>query len=371
MKPLLGLSIFPQLSFLNTCLSLFEQEKVEVLEWSFDHCHYENRPEWFNLLLKDYSEAGRLLAHGVHYSAFTAQMNELHDEWLALWEQEQQQLKYVHVSEHIGYKSQLKQNTGFPLPLDYHLVDVHDFGHQVMALQSASKIPLGFEILALSLSYQQVIEQAKFVTGLCQKFNTFIVLDLHNLYCQAFNFNLEIDALIALYPIEYIREIHISGGSFSYGDLADKQVRRDTHDGAIPKALFKVLQDWLPRFKHCQYIIFEQLPESLKTTQTQQQFISDYDQLMRIRDQFSVEALELPNKLLHVENHSLPTQVELSNNRETLFEEQYLLANALMQVKTPQDLQVMTFKYFNHQDWSLAMIETAIKLSQSWNSVNE
>lgn len=91
---------------------------------------------------------------------------------------------------------------------------------------------------------------------------------------------------------------------------------------------------------------------------------------MRVRDQFSVEALEQPNKLLHAENRSLPPH-ELFNDRETLFEEQYLLANALMQVKTPQDLQVMTFKYFNHQDWSLAMIETAIKLSQRWNSVNE
>lgn len=364
-KPLLGLAIFPQTHFFEMCLPLFEHENVEVLEWSFDHCHYAKRPEWFHLLLKDYSEAGRLLAHGVHYSAFAGKMTDDHHLWLELWKMEQLQLQYAHISEHIGYKSQLKHNSGFPLPLDYHLVSVLDFEQQITALQISSEVPLGFEILALSLSCQQVVEQAKFVTQLCQRFNTFIVLDLHNLYCQALNFDLDIDELIAMYPIEYIREIHISGGSFSESDSTIKKIRRDTHDGAIPEELFKVLRTWLPRFKYCQYIIFEQLPESMKTEQAQQQFVSDYLELMSIRDQFSVDVLELPTLSQSV-NQPLGNQVELE--KAILFQEQYFLANALMQAKVPQDLQTMTFKYFNLQNWSPVMIETAMKLSQRWNS---
>lgn len=365
LKALVGLSFFPDQTFLNLCLPLFEHENVEVLEWSFDHCHYAKRPEWFHLLLKDYSEAGRLLAHGVHYSAFTGKMTDDHHLWLDLWKMEQLQLQYVHISEHIGYKSQHKHNSGFPLPLDYHLVNVQDFEQQITALQISSEIPLGFEILALSLSYQQVVEQAKFVTQLCQRFNTFIVLDLHNLYCQALNFDLEMDELIAMYPIEYIREIHVSGGSFSESDFTMKKIRRDTHDGVIPEELFKVLQDWLPRLQYCQYIIFEQLPESLKTEHAQQQFIADYHRLLQVRNDYAVETSDIFEIAPKVKP---PKQIQPNL---AIAEEQEILANALMQSQQPQDIQKLKLNYFENQHWSLAMIETAMRLSQRWNIVEE
>lgn len=365
MRPLVGISIFPDLDFFETCLPLFEQEKIEILEWSFDHCSYELRPQWFNLLLSDFSDAGRLIAHGVHYSAFTAKFTDTHRDWLLNWKEEQRHLKFQHISEHIGFKSQLNFSSGFPLPFDYMNINLDCFHEQITNLKSESDIPLGFELLALALSKEQVIAQAVFLKNLCVKYDLFIVLDLHNLYCQAYNFDLDINALINLYPIEYIKEIHISGGSLEQSEHCEKIVRRDTHNDAIPDVLFKVLTVWLPKFKHCKYIIFEQLPESLLDEQSKQSFINDFLKIKQIRDLSEINSNEQFFKFKDEVNLKY-TQQNISISDE-FYSEQNFLSMQFMIAENPNDIKKLKLNYFDCNNWSLEMIETAMLLSKKWN----
>lgn len=49
---------------------------------------------------------------------------------------------------------------------------------------------------------------------LVMPFCHFIILDLHNLYCQIHNFNIPFEEILTGYPLNKVREIHISGGSW-------------------------------------------------------------------------------------------------------------------------------------------------------------
>ena len=68
---------------LLACLPLFESEKVEAIEWSFDTL-YKKRdiPEWFVSLLKIFSLENRLIGHGVYFSLFSGRWTEAQQQWL-------------------------------------------------------------------------------------------------------------------------------------------------------------------------------------------------------------------------------------------------------------------------------------------------
>lgn len=56
---------------LSASLPLWEEERVSALEWSFDALfRRKGVPAWFEELLTLYSDAGRLIGHGVFFSLF-------------------------------------------------------------------------------------------------------------------------------------------------------------------------------------------------------------------------------------------------------------------------------------------------------------
>lgn len=363
-KPYIGLSVFPHLNFFQTCIPLLELGLVEIIEWSFDQVRIQDRPVWLNLLLSEYSQADRLIAHGVHYSAFNGKLNHYHQEWLSLWKAEQLHLKFNHISEHIGFKSELSFDSGFPLPFDFDQVDPHVFSSTLSALKNESDCRIGFENLALAFSKSQVLSQAKFLKQLCDELDSFIVMDLHNLYCQSLNYGIDIDELISLYPIEYIEEIHISGGSDVPSDYDLKQIRRDTHNDRVPEILFDTLLKWLPKFVACKYIILEQLPESLVDLDAIDGFQRDFNRLISIRDEYKPSS---PSKEIDVPEKNNLLVSNLCFDRDVFFNEQNKMSKSLAQIKFPDEIRRDHYKYFKCHEWSLSMVETAMILSKKWN----
>ena len=112
----------------------------------------------------------------------------------------------------------------------------------------------------------------------------FIVLDVHNLYCQTENFNLEPDAALAQYPVSRVREIHVSGGSYlpAWPQAPEETVRCDTHDAAVPEPVFDLLARALGRFSNVQAVIFERLGGTMRTDADADAFGRDYLRVKRI-----------------------------------------------------------------------------------------
>jgi uncharacterized protein len=282
--PLVGLSLMTEPIFLQTTQPLFAAGEVEVLEWSFDMAWgLELLPPWVQELIEFYSERvggaspeeSRLLGHGVSYSLLSGQWSERQAEWLDCLQEECQLYQYRHVSEHFGWMSagNFVQSAPLPLPLT---ADTLRLGRdRLQRIADVIEVPIGLENLAFAFGLSDVLQQGEFLDQLLEPVQGFLVLDLHNLFCQIHNFQRSPIDLISRYPLHRVREIHVSGGSWSSAQNGNS-IRRDTHDQAIPEEVFELLAIALPQCPNIEAVIFERIGHTLTDEREQEQFRKDF-----------------------------------------------------------------------------------------------
>ncbi|MBD1909779.1 MULTISPECIES: DUF692 family multinuclear iron-containing protein [unclassified Leptolyngbya] len=272
----------PTPDFFQASQPLFEAGAVQVLEWSFDMGWEADLPDWVTHLLEFYSQRDRLLGHGVTYSLLSAQWEEAQDQWLKNLQEECKRYRYRHISEHFGWMAagNFVQSAPLPLPLT---ADTLRLGcDRLNCLAAAAKVPIGLENLAFAFGQRDVEEQGTFLDQLLAHVQGFLVLDLHNLYCQIHNFQQSPEALLKRYPLHRVRELHISGGSWSKSASSDSMIRRDTHDGPVPEMVFELLAIALQHCSHVEAVIFERLGHTLSTETEQQQWRQDFQRIQQI-----------------------------------------------------------------------------------------
>ena len=150
-------------------------------------------------------------------------------------------------------------------------------------LAKVAKVPIGLENLAFAFGLPDVMSQGIFLDRLLAAVDGFLLLDLHNLYCQIHNFNLSALEILARYPLDRVKEIHISGGSWS--QHGSRKIRRDTHDNAVPAAVFELLATVVNLCPQLEFVIFERIGNTLKTASSQAQFRRDYHRIVKIIQQ--------------------------------------------------------------------------------------
>jgi uncharacterized protein (UPF0276 family) len=265
-KPQVGLSLMLEADFLRAAYPLFEAGAVEILEWSFD-CGWPPAvvPAWADELLRCYSDGGNLLGHGVSYSPLSAGADDLQETWLRLLKHEVQRRRYRHISEHFGFSSTRNFHQSAPLPVPLTDAYLRLGQESLRELAATAEVPIGLENLAFAFSMRDVEDQGRFLDELLEPVDGFLLLDLHNLYCQVVNFDISFDALIGKYPLERVREVHVSGGSWSEPERqrGAKPIRRDTHDGPLPEALFTWLPTVLERCPRVEAVIMERMGGTL------------------------------------------------------------------------------------------------------------
>ena len=242
--PLVGLSLMLEDDFVRATLPFLEAGEVEVLEWSFDvGWSLPKLPDWADELLDHYSQAGRLLGHGVTFSALSAAWTARQAQWLQRLRGELDRRQYVHISEHFGFMTAGDFHRSAPLPVPLTAASLRLGQDRLRMLHEQGAEPVGLENLAFAFGRQDVADQGRFLDQLLAPVNGFLLLDLHNLYCQSCNFGLSLSELLDLYPLSRVRELHVSGGSWSPAnagialprDSRTDLVRRDTHDGAVQR----------------------------------------------------------------------------------------------------------------------------------------
>ena len=137
-------------------------------------------------------------------------------------------------------------------------------------LAEIAPCPLGIENLALALSIDDALQQHEFLEKIVTPSNGFLLLDLHNIYCQLCNFNLSPAELLDNYPFHLVREIHVSGGSWGPTASSDSPIRRDTHDDDVPAEVFSLLDHVLPRCPNVEAVFLERLGNTLQEHQFEQ-----------------------------------------------------------------------------------------------------
>lgn len=356
---------------LNACFPLFAEERVQAIEWSFDALFdYGALPPWFEGLLQAYSNAKRLTGHGVFFSLFSGKWLPEQAQWLEALRETTRRFPLEQVTEHFGFMTGRDFHEGAPLAIPYSGTTLRIGRDRLRRIQDAARCPVGLENLAFAYTIDEVKRHGDFLHELIEPVNGFIILDLHNVYCQLENFNITANELLELYPLNKVREIHISGGSWEPVESdPDRRIRRDTHDDAVPAAVFSLLDMAIDRCPECKYVVLEQLGPALKTTASRQQFYADFVRMENL--------LQHKNSLRNGDGHNnfLPSQLwnnEPAPEDEMLFMQQRELSQILesdmsySEAITVLSQSSLANTAWNIEHWDPAMLETAMKIARKW-----
>ena len=295
-KPIhVGFSISPSEDFRLASLPLFENGEVEAIEWNLD-LGWSSRGivPWVQALLEAYGEAGRLHGHGVEFSLLSTPISPRQERWLAHFGREVKARPYQRISEHFGFITggDFINGTVMPHPRSEAALAV---GRDRLArLSGLAERPIGLENLALAFSRRDVDEQPDFIDALLEPDGGFLLLDLHNLFCQAANFGVDPDKLLHRYPLNRVRELHLAGGELSYpaSDPEGRAFRRDSHVGFLPDEVLALLSEALVHCKNLETVFIEKTDQTLTHRAGMNQHVDDFRRVKeRVRAAGRGEAL--------------------------------------------------------------------------------
>ncbi|SFE65770.1 multinuclear nonheme iron-dependent oxidase [Spirosoma endophyticum] len=361
-------------NLLSACLPLFEAGSVQAIEWSFDTLYqHRQSPDWFTELLTTFSDAGCLIGHGVFFSLFRGQWTPDQQAWLDQLKDLASTYQFNHITEHFGFMTGADFHKGAPLSIPLNASTLAIGQDRLRRIQDACGCPVGLENLAFAYSVDEVKRQSDFLNRLLEPINGFLILDLHNLYCQSQNFGMSGADLLDLYPLDRVREIHISGGSWSTSTIEPERIiRRDTHDDSVPAEVFAWLEQAINRCPNLRYVVLEQLGPALATEQERHFFQDDFrrmDQLVQAANQtLSVRETNTFLPANSSANPSVPVEDTF------LFAQQRTLATILeTAIDTRQAQTLLATSSLANSDWAIeqwepAMLETALAIAQKWRN---
>ena len=358
-------------NILKAALPLLQSEKVEAIEWSFDTLYNHRKiPQWFVDLVAAFGNQKRLIGHGVFFSLFSGKWSASQEDWLAHLRKMAHNFNFDHITEHFGFMTGEDFHKGAPIGVPLTPTTLAIGRDRMQRISEAANCPVGLENLAFSYSLEAIKKHGEFLGKLVEPVNGFIILDLHNLYCQIHNFDVSFDDLIQLYPLELVREIHISGGSWEASEIEpEKKIRRDTHDDAVPNEVFQLLDKTIEQCPNLKYVVLEQIGAGLETDESRKQFQNDFlkmDEIVKRKSEV------LPK----VKTESFLNQNMISPGKpledETLHQQQKELSNILETSKSYSEVRNrLSSSNLANSDWDIEkwkpeMLETVFQIAQKW-----
>lgn len=364
-----GISLMPSDDFLEAAAPLVERGIVEAVEWSVDFGFAPaSTPVWLEGWLDRYERAGELLAHGVELSPLSAVLGEDQRVWLDALTAATRARRYVHLTEHYGFITAGDAIRGTPLPLPPSARALSMGIERIAMLREAASLPIGLENLAFAFGDDDVMQQADFVRALAEGSDAFVLLDLHNLHCQAESFGIPVDRIATRYPLDRVREIHLAGGTRSRSrvDPARRPFVRDTHDGDVPPAVLALLERIVPACPALSHVVLERSDRTLFGEDEQERYRADFERIGEVVRAASgkerVNVVDVPQK-----------RVLVADDEDDLERYQATLLDALRPHRSPaaavaalEEINART-PYAGHvARFEPAAVEVAQELAQKW-----
>jgi uncharacterized protein len=276
-----GLSLMPTEDWIVANRRLFEDALVDVVEWSLDF-GWGGVPNAIEQLLATYERRGALLAHGVEGSLLSVDETEDQRAWRSDALRSLRERSYLHLTEHYGFITAGSIVRGTPFSLPPSRTALRLAVERFRRLRDDAGLPIGVENLAFAFSAEDAMAQAEFVSELILAIDGFLLLDLHNLHCQAENFRLDPLELASRYPLDRVREVHVAGGSVLPPQGAGTGFRRDTHDFPTPAVVHELIRQIVPRCPKLEFVILERTDRSLYTAEEGARHREDFATLREV-----------------------------------------------------------------------------------------
>lgn len=360
-----GIALFAADELRRAALPLFEAGAIEAIEWTFDHGWTVPPPEWVTALLDAYAAEDRIYGHGLRLSPNTARFDDASTAWLARLASDTRTRRYRHVTEHWGFSRTRHLARGAPLPLPSSEAVVTTTVRALRALAAAAGTAVGLENLALALSDDDVDAQPAMLNRVLDACDGVLLLDLHNLWCQAINYERDPRALALRYPLARVRQLHLAGGTWSDSAFG-RPFRRDTHDALVPGEVLELLAWIIPRCPQLEVVILERLPGALADEPARAAWRDEWRALEAVvRDAAREPLIAAP-----IVAHDL---IETAATLDELAAYQDALSEALLHGRDPTAVQAALIArsdtaVFHDQiaRWNLRALEVAIILTKKW-----
>ena len=158
-------------------------------------------------------------------------------------------------SEHLSFNSTPEFRTGFFLPARQTWAGVETATTSIRNLQGALSVPLAVETGVNYLRRRpDELPDGAFVSAVVQTADCGLLLDLHNVFTNAYNGRQPMEEFLAQLPLDRVWELHLAGGFEMDGYWLD------AHSGAMPEVLLTIAAKVVPRLPNLKAIIFEIFP---------------------------------------------------------------------------------------------------------------
>ena len=355
---------------LLAALPLLERGSVGGIEWSYDAVQQiDALPDWFDNLLTAFAREGRLVGHGIYYSVCSAYWTSEQQTYLDRLAKTARKFAFAHVTEHFGFLTGTDFHRGAPIAPPLTSATLRIGRDRLLRLRDAARCPVGLENLAFAYRADDVLRQYAFLDQLVEPVDGMLILDLHNLYCQLHNFSFDLETLLSHVPLQRVRELHISGGSWeAHPGAPASRVRRDTHDDRVPEEVFAILREVGPRCPNLRFVVLEQLGSALHTDEARLGFQSDFECVSRICS--AIKREDSPRSRLPVtpafpvtasplcDPQLAAEQRELSDILET--------SASLSEVEDRLQRSRLAQSAWQIESWAPYMLDTAWKISRKW-----
>lgn len=173
------------------------------------------------------------------------------------------ELRPLYVSEHLSVTRFRPQSGNAPVSAGFMLPAVQSGPGVNLAIANIRKhrTALGDMPLAVEtgVSYLPPAPgewpDGAFVRAVAEGADCGILLDLHNVLCNARNGRQSVSEFCGSIPIERVWELHLAGGETEHGFYLD------AHSGLVEPELMEIAAALVPRLPHLRAITFEIMPE--------------------------------------------------------------------------------------------------------------
>jgi uncharacterized protein (UPF0276 family) len=143
------------------------------------------------------------------------------------------------VSEHIAFVRADGIEAGHVMPVARTRESLEIITENVMLAQERLHVPLALEHVAAVVEWPGAeMDEATFVSELIERTGAMLLLDLSNLYANAFNHGYDAIESLARYPLHRIAYVHVGGGRH-----ADDGRYQDTHAHPVVPGVLDLVEE--------------------------------------------------------------------------------------------------------------------------------
>lgn len=278
MTPRVGLNVHPDEQFRALLPLVLADDTMGALEWSWEL----GAAPWLTPLVDLFAAHDSLTTHLVQYplSGDPARLESL----LARVRTECVRRQPRLLTAHYGVVAAEGFSAIAPVPVVPTAAAAREAAERLDRLRGAAGCPVGVENLGIAFSADDVRRQAEMMHAiLASDPEHFLLLDVHNLHCQAVNYGFAAEQILGLYPLDRVRELHVSGGSW-WEAPGGAAFRRDTHDQAVPEAVFAMLALALRHCPRIEMVYLERMGGTMPTAEAREEVRADYRRVVETVD---------------------------------------------------------------------------------------